>query len=62
MYRGGRNVTRVQESVMGIQNKSVTGTWKNEWVQKYNGGMSSRLWCFGAYECSYKLNDQPVHE
>ena len=29
MYRGGRNVTRVQRSVAGIQNKSVTGDMEN---------------------------------
>ena len=62
MYRGERNVKRVLGSVTGIQNKSVTGQWKNEWEQKYNGGMSSRLWCILGrmivyiYDCIYILN------
>ena len=53
VYRGGRNVTRVQESVMGIQNKSVTvRAWKNEWVQKCNGGTASLFTTmFGVFLC-----------
>ena len=38
---GGRSVTEIHGSVMGIQNKSVTMVWNNEWAQKCNGSMSS---------------------
>ena len=63
MYRGRRNVTRVQGSVTGIQDQSVTGTGKNEWGQKYKGGHVFMVMVYSwAYECCYKLNDQPVRE
>ena len=43
MYRGRRNVTRVQGSVTGYRMKVLLLTWKNEWAQKYNRDMSSLL-------------------
>ena len=43
MYRCGRNATRVREE-QGFRTKVLLGTWKDEWAQEYDGGMSSRLW------------------
>ena len=44
--KGGRSVTGVHRSVMGIQNKSVTESIENEWVRKCNGA-----WLHGLLEC-----------
>ena len=47
MYRGGRSVTRGQESVTGIENNSVTvDMQKPKGVEVHGtGGMASRLGC-----------------
>ena len=64
--RGGRSVTGIHRSALGIQNKSVTeGTEKQVGI-KCNRCMA--LWfatlyvVFSGMECSYKLNYQPVCE
>ena len=66
--RGGRSLTGVHGSVTGIQNKRVQCNWEdgNEWAQNCAGAwLHSVLECMvysWAWDCDYKINDQPVQE